>query len=459
MFEIMKRALTLDIFDVNYYFGKGDLVKFRNPLPQWGRPGIIVRIISFLRRMVISLRYASFDPGSEYREKIIFLFTTKNQKDSLLPIRNNTPNSILVGVNESGRLNLEGVLPFPVFYSYLISLLFLPVVVYIYLRSRGDQRASFRFGFDSYLLVYGHYVAARFWLARLKPTGLVIANDHSASARAFTFAARHMGVLIFYAQHASVIEKFPPLMHDYALLEGIDALEKYENCGPSSTKVFLVGMPRFDRFLLHVNNKESIEAIGLCTNMFDPLARVEELCKTIRQHFRGFPIYIRPHPGDKNTDVWMELTRKYDLEFSDPRMEVSFELFRRVDAVIAGDSNIHLEAALMNIFPIYYDFGRTELDWYGFRRNGLVEYYCEPGKVVHRLKELSQFRPSVREKAKRYCATTGTVYDGHSIDLASGLVQLLSSGAEVEKTLWTRVPGSRLEAYQINPACFGTKSI
>ena len=99
------------------------------------------------------------------------------------------------------------------------------------------------------------------------------------------------------------------------------------------------------------------------------------------------------------------------------------------------------------------------MDWYGFRRSGLVEYYCKPEEVVHRLKELAQFKPSVREKAKRYCATTGTVYDGHSIELASDLIRLLTGGDEVDKAMWTRVPGSRLEAYQLNPTDFGAKPI
>ena len=137
------------------------------------------------------------------------------------------------------------------------------------------------------------------------------------------------------------------------------------------------------------------------------------------------------------------------MGFSDSKIESAFELLNRVDAIIAGDSNILLEAALMNVFPIFYDFAQTQLDWYGFQRNGLVKYCSEPQEVCRRLKQLSENRSSVRMKAKTYCATLGTPYEGRSSALASAIIEDFVSNGNVDKSRWRRIPDAKLEAYTL----------
>ena len=112
----------------------------------------------------------------------------------------------------------------------------------------------------------------------------------------------------------------------------------------------------------------------------------------------------------------------------------SFDFLKKVDAIIAGASNILLEAALMNVFPLYYDFAQTHLDWYGFQRSGLVECLSEPEEVCRSIKEICQSKPSVRTKAKLYCATIGTCYDGRSGELAGAMIQKLKT-ATIGNTL------------------------
>jgi len=59
---------------------------------------------------------------------------------------------------------------------------------------------------------------------------LVVANDHSYPCTTIVKAAQDEGVKTVYIQHASVSDKFPALKFDYALLEGLDSLEKYNLC-------------------------------------------------------------------------------------------------------------------------------------------------------------------------------------------------------------------------------------
>jgi hypothetical protein len=104
--------------------------------------------------------------------------------------------------------------------------------------------------------------------------------------------------------------------------------------------------------------------------------------------------------------------------FSQFDTESPFEFPRGVVAIIAGDSSILLEAALVNAVPVCCDFSSTHEDWYGFHRNGLVEYFSEPEGVCRSLSVTSRLTPSVRIKAKPHCVTVGTKYDGRSSALA-----------------------------------------
>ena len=412
------------------------------------RPGVLMRIGSFLWHFLRSLRHWNhFKPRRVPEKCILFSFASRNQKSSLSPIVERMNGSLFVGLDFLGRLDLHDSERFPSTYAYLLSCFFFPLVLFKFWKARGYQKESFRFAFDSYWRAYGCYLFSRLWLRQVAPAGVVVANDHIVMTRALTQAARRERIPTFYVQHASVTAKFPALSFDYALLEGIDALRKYELAGASRTKVFLVGMPKVDTYFQHLNINSAARSIGLCTSTLAPLPRVEQLCEQLRREFPALPFFLRPHPGDRRDAIWTGLAKKYGMELSDSKTELSFEFLKRVDVVIAGESNIHLETALMNVFPVYYDFTQAHMDWYGFQRNGLVEYASEPQEVCCRLRALTQNKPPVRMKTKPYCATVDTRYDGRSSELASALIQELASG-QVNLEGWRRVPNVQLEAYE-----------
>src|SRR5207247_2986001 len=142
------------------------------------------------------------------------------------------------------------------------------------------------------------------------------------------------------------------------------------------------------------------------------------------REFPNLSLILRPHDADLRQKEWKELSKRYDMDFSDSTGDISFEFLRKVDAIIAGESNILLEAAIMGVVPLYYDFGQAHLDWYRFERNGLVEYTSDPAVLCRILNEILRNRPYVRPKAKPYCATIGTSYDGRSSDVASELIRV-----------------------------------
>ena len=130
--------------------------------------------------------------------------------------------------------------------------------------------------------------------------------------------------------------------------------------------------------------------------------------------------------------------------------EPSFDFLKQCDAIIAGDSNILLEAALMNVLPMYYDFSLSKLDFYGFVHNKLATYYSMPDELCSALKAIIDNKPSVRLKAKYYCSTIGTHYDGHSSDLASAIIQEFVYGNNINMKLWNRTSTVNLEAYELD---------
>jgi hypothetical protein len=269
-------------------------------------------------------------------------------------------------------------------------------------------------------------------------------------------AARDEHIPTFYFQHAALPDNTAPMQSDYALLEGRDGLTKLANAGTVRSRIFLIGMPKFDAHLRYINAQAQVRSLGICTNGLDPVPRAEQLLVRIREEFATLALILRPHNGDLRVREWQDLARKCGVELSDSRTELSFDFLRKVDAIIAGGSNILLEAALVNVVPIYYDFAETGLDWYGFVRHGLVEGISTPQVICSVLRQIAERKPDVRDKAKYYNATIGTDYDGHSGELAATLIQSLVSDAQVDRSIWKRIPDVGLEAYELGDDRGGT---
>jgi hypothetical protein len=129
-----------------------------------------------------------------------------------------------------------------------------------------------------------------------------------------------------------------------------------------------------------------------------------------------------------------------------------FQFLSSIDVLIAGDSNIHLEAALMDVLPIYHDFSGTAEDWYGFLRNGLVEYAKDADRVCQIIERERKAKSPVRKRAKRYCVTVGTAYQGRSAELAASVVSSLGENPArsmiADPSVWKPMSSASFRTYE-----------
>ena len=444
-YNYFKEAKQQDIFDFTYEYSSDRLNNLSNTASSLPRKGVFIRIISFLLHLFMNISTCYQGRGEKKSPgRIVFFICSKNEYDSLQPVYQQISGSKMVG------LKYADCCSFPYFWAYLMGLIFFPLVLINYIKAKGYKRKSFLYIFDQYMLSYGMNIVGRIWLNRLKPMALVVSNHLAPKTRVMIKIAQDEAILTFYIQHASVNEGYPPLNFDFALLEGMDSLEKYLYSGVTTSKVFLVGTPKHDQHFHNINTRKKVYSIGICTNILDSLSRAEQLCCAIRHAFPNLPIYIRPHIADRRIKKRKCMASEFDLDFSDMNTELSYDFLTKVDAIIAGDSTILLEATLMNVFALYYDFTLVDLDYYGFVRDGLVEYSSEPEEIYKHIQKLIANKPAIRMKAKRYCATVGTQYDGHSSELTSLLIQKLIFGNQISLDEWTRLPDIAMAAYELH---------
>ena len=455
-FSLFRDASKLDIFDLAYEFTSESLNTISSDLGSWSkanglpRKGIAARIGIFFWHWYKSLIGYWHQKGAAIPPRdFVFVAFSRNEIDSLKPTYAQMPTALLTGSNGTS-------FSFPFVWAYALSCAYLPLVVIHFVKAKGYKKRTFDYVFDQYWLSYGLYLTARIWFRRQRPRALILANHIYTYHRVLYKAARDEHIPTFYFQHAALPDNTAPMQSDYALLEGRDGLTKLANAGTVRSRIFLIGMPKFDAHLRYINAQAQVRSLGICTNGLDPVPRAEQLLVRIREEFATLALILRPHNGDLRVREWQDLARKCGVELSDSRTELSFDFLRKVDAIIAGGSNILLEAALVNVVPIYYDFAETGLDWYGFVRHGLVEGISTPQVICSVLRQIAERKPDVRDKAKYYNATIGTDYDGHSGELAATLIQSLVSDAQVDRSIWKRIPDVGLEAYELGDDRGGT---
>lgn len=432
-FANLKDVLKLNIADIEYFHTPAHIHKQSLILAGLPRRGLLTRWSSFLINLFRNLKNIAPLPNCG-QESILFFAVTHNQAAALSPL--------IPPKQEVCFLGLFGIAEekFPLWSAYLLALPFFPLLLLKFLRAKGLEREAFFHVFDFYWLGYGYYLTWRYILRYSCPRLVVMANDHTMWTRTLIYAAKDEGVPTAYVQHASVTSEFPPLAFDYALLEGVDAAAKYTHHTITSTKIFLIGMPRFDNYFHAINQSLTIQTIGICTNPLDLTDELHQLGYHLHQQFPHIQFVLRPHPADPRQAEWQAIALQYEWSISIAKEELAFAFLARTDAIIAGDSNILLEAALLNVYPIYYDFPQKKLDWYGFHQDGLVSYHNKPETLIEELNDLAIAKPDIRHKAIRYCATVDTKYDGYSHELAQKLLVTLANKQEPSEEVWELSP-------------------
>jgi len=442
--KLLQLSFKLDIYDLNYNISseEANILSF-DGLP---RKGMLIRIMVFFRKMFKSFRDSDKTKMKEIvPDRPLFFAFSKNQHDAIFPIASKFGYCNYLGINKYGdfRFSLRS--------AYMMSFLYFPVILSKYFRAKDYHKRSFQYFFEYFWLTYGYYLQCCRTLNHFKPSMVVVSNDHLMYARAFVLAAKQANIKTVYLQHASILEKFPPLFFDFAFLDGYDSLNKYADRGKSGTKIFLTGFPKFDRAYEYYNKKPIVENVGICIGTLEEESEIKDLIMRLMSESDKFSFCIRPHPGDKRIQLWKDLATSCNFDYSDSREESSFQFLIKVDVIISGESNILLEAALMNVYPIYYEFSSVKIkDMYGFVKNNLVDKPLINSKdLILTLNRIATNRPFVRDRTKYYNAVINTEYDGNSLEL---VIQLLNAISSDRKSLdvWKRVTNpTGLEVYQL----------
>ena len=276
-------------------------------------------------------------------------------------------------------------------------------------------------------------------LRRVQPGLVVISNDHNVNNRSLRLAAEVLGVQTLYMQHASVSDIFPPLEFDYALLDGQTAHQTYLQCyaiqkgvnprienNVTKCQVILSGQkkPVVPAAILDATKKD---CLGLAVNQIDDFHCVEALLDElatmqvqciVRTHPFQNPIFIGQLKSYMKDKDW--------LTWSNSREEGLADYFSKVNAVIAGNTSIHLEAALAGLATIYYEMSDEvhRPDYYGYVKNG-ISLKLEQGLTFDELETaIESAHSSVRNQAiKNYSETYGTAWQNREGELSAWVIQ------------------------------------
>lgn len=268
--------------------------------------------------------------------------------------------------------------------------------------------------FQYFLSFFGYIDKSMHYLKKFQPQKVVFTNDHNPEIRGMLLACLKCKIPTFYIQHASVSHLFPPLAFDMALLEGEDAKCKYLKMGNTHTKIELVGIPRIEKYLEYRKCIHNIQKIGLAYNTFDDLNKLKELIVYIKNQLPNIQFILRRHPGDeRDTSILNEL----EVNWSDSRNEISFEFINKIDLLISGESNIHLEASMLNRPCVYYQITNTDFfDYYGFVSKNISKYIETLPTLVDYIKQYKYEEPEPYLQAAYYNAAIKSDFEGKSIN-------------------------------------------
>lgn len=271
-------------------------------------------------------------------------------------------------------------------------------------------------------------------LKEAKPECVIISNDHNLSKRCMLAVAHYLGIKTVYIQHASVSSLFPALRVNYAFLDGQSALDIYRTCEANQPewqrnvpvpKIFLTGQKKSIPLVAICDTCN----VGLAINSMDAPDKVIELVQSLID--AGFTICFRWHPGlpiEQINKYKVTFTGKKQVRLSNPVIEHVGEFIAGLGYLIAGNSSIHLEAAVAGIQTIYYELTPAHIpDYYGYVKHGLAKEANSPKDLIGIIKNNNKGQkglPAVNA-VRYYSATYKTEWHGREGELvAESLIRL-----------------------------------
>lgn len=316
--------------------------------------------------------YCRLAKDTSFAEQILFVATSTNQVGALRPL--------------SDELKCRGVSVrwlrfFDKHSDFCLSPLRLiffysSFVLLAVCKNRDFIESIRRAGFRRTLWSHYFFFAATIKFSRFR--GLVFfSNDHSYLPRSIRIAATQRGIRTGYLQHASVSELFPPLEFSMAFLDGPRASQIYadiakKNAAVEQAKVYVFGSARLDPIfaLRGLRRDRRTKVIGVAINKLDNLTKISERVEMLRSS--GASVVIRPHPRLVLPSDFSCSMQDLDCLVKEVSGQDLIDFLLSIDALVAGDSSIHIEAIASGIPSFQADFGGCGNDYYGFLASGLV---------------------------------------------------------------------------------------
>lgn len=326
--------------------------------------GLLVCYILFILRCIGYL-FFYFKKQEPIKEILFLAFSINNKKSLRTIIDNLSPKTYTIWKSAKkdipkGKVFFKSIKYFPLFQRF-------------YNSSSIEDKRLIRTFYQSFMATCGYYEVFHEILKDNPQIKMIVfANDHTVTNRCMIEVAEKHDIKTLYVQHASVTEKFPPLHFSYSFLDGLESYEKYKAIGDIKGKVFLTGSPRFDELYDYKNINKGYD-IGIAINRIDSYDKVMSLCKYLQDNVTK-SIVVRPHPGmikHFNTKLFKE----QDLEISDSTQESSFSFLSKIHFLIANESSIHLDSALVGVPSLLYNFSENGniIDWYSYVKMGMID--------------------------------------------------------------------------------------
>ncbi len=374
---------------------------------------IFGRLISLpIKAITYPFKYRQHRNYAALKNKPWLFVISKNNRDVLKMLKKRLPESVYL-TYEPAITDKIDIAPLLYFRTWL-NLYRFPLLWWQFYKTYGKKAWSH---IDYLFKAVGQYEACRHFIKKHQPQYIVFANDHSPLPRAMLMAAKSLQVPTVYVQHASVTPFFPPLSYDLNLLEGQDTLDKYRQNGEITGEVRLIGMPKFDQYTNCRNTEKQVKRVGICCNKMDKVSDLDNLLNYLSKQLLDLQLTFRPHPADNR-----EFHLPKDVSFSNGKKESVFDFLQQQDLIIAGNTSTHLEATLLNVVSLYYefsDYGTEVSDMYGYHKNDLVAKADTQKELVQLILKYAENKPEVYRKAKYYNALVGTENEGKSGDLAA----------------------------------------
>lgn len=352
--------------------------------------------------------------------KVLFFIPSVNNKKSVKTILNNLKIDD-ISKWESSKNDLPHAL------FYIKSLSGLKVFQELYTKSSNDEKRLIRQFYKIFMTTYGVYKTIDCIFRNNPQLKLVVlSNDHILISRCLIELAGEKNIKTLYVQHASITERFPPLHFTYSFLDGMESYEKYKAIGDIRGRVFLSGSPRFDEMYQYKSAEKKYD-VGIALNMRDSCDKVLELCNYIQDNY-STRIIVRPHPRmGKLFNAY--LFSKNGIDISDSTTESSFSFLSKLKFLVANESSIHLDSALIGVPSLLYNFSEENvLDWYSYIKKGMIKVCDKLNDVLLVIKDQQGLPADI---IQYYNASFGTQIEGNvGAFIASFITTLLSSSEQ-----------------------------